>query len=238
MKMQFYQTIIDYYDDIFPLKKQQVRFAKNIIEKNNLTSLLDIGCATGAFANEMSNEMLNVDAFDLNEGMVNAAIKKYGIKRVPFKSGNMLKLDDLYKDKSFDMITCFGNTLVHLTHDEAELALNVIRKHLKGVFVVQILNYDYVIDENISELPIIDNEKIIFKRFYDIKNPDKIKFQTILDIKNINKRIENTITLYPIRKNELYTMLKKAGFDKIIYYRNYNEDGANGQHLPLIVVTK
>ena len=56
--------------------------------------------------------------------------------------------------------TCFGNTLVHLQ------SIELMGKMLKGVFAVlkpgghfllQILNYDFILDEQVSELPLIDS---------------------------------------------------------------------------------
>ena len=236
--MQFYKTIADYYDYIFPLKQPQLNFLNKLCSIYDIKTMLDIGCATGAMAAFMSDFIDEVSAFDLDESMINIAGKTHSGIKVKYQVGDMLCLDDLYEDSFFDMITCFGNTLVHLKPSDMQFLLHQIKKHLNGIFVLQILNYDYIFNEKIRKLPVIDNDKITFKRYYDLKNPDKIGFKTILYIKQTDRRIENTITLYPIRKKELDTMLKNAGFDKIIYYRNYNEEGENGQHLPLIVVAK
>ena len=236
--MKLYETIARYYDDIFPLKQFQVDFALECAKENNTKSLLDIGCATGAFAASMIDKVDYVSAFDMDEIMINIALLKYQDKAVSYKIGDMLFLDDLYDDVKFDMITCFGNTLVHLSSFDVQEVLIGIKKHLNeknGVFLMQILNYDYIFEENITKLPPIDNHKITFKRYYNLENKKKIEFETKLIVKEDNSEIQNNIFLYPIRKDELDTMLKQAGFNTITYYKNYVEDIADGQHLPLIV---
>lgn len=236
--MRFYEAIAHYYDDIFKLKNPQFEFAKKLVDKYNVQSLLDIGCGTGAFAAKISHSVKNVEALDLDDNMVGIASNRYNDKNVHFKIGDMQYLNELYGDRKFDMITCFGNTLVHLEKSKVQDVIHGIRNHLNGILLMQILNYDYILDEGVTTLPDIDNDKIAFKRFYDLKNPDKILFKTELTIKADDKFIDNTIYLYPIRKKELDNMLKKAGFNKVIFYKNYNGDGASGQHLPLIVVAK
>jgi ubiquinone/menaquinone biosynthesis C-methylase UbiE len=236
--MKFYEAIAHYYDDIFKLKEAQVEFAQKLIGKYDVHSLLDVGCSTGAFSAKISDIVDEVHAFDLDESMVAIASNRYKDKKVDYKVGDMLNISDLYKERKFDMITCFGNTLVHLNKKQVKKALGNIRKRLDNVLLMQILNYDYILDANIVDLPKIENEKIEFNRHYNLENPDKIVFETELIIKESERHIENAIYLCPIRKKELDNMLKKAGFEKVIFYRNYNGDGANGQHLPLIVVAR
>lgn len=235
--MDFYESITKYYDYIFPLKKPQVDFAFNVASEVGAESLLDIGCATGAFACQMGQGIDEVNAFDLDAKMAELAKSRCNKPNVQFVSGNMLYLDKMYGEKSFDIITCFGNTLVHLAPTDLDEVFASIKRHLsvKGVFLMQILNYDYVLSESIQELPLIDNEMITFKRYYNLANTEKILFETILNIKKTGEEIKNEISLYPIGKNQLDATLKKAGFCDVSYYKNYNAEPASGAHLPLIV---
>lgn len=236
--MDFYQSIAKHYENIFPLKPAQVGFAQKVALECSAKSLLDIGCATGAFAMKMGEQIDEVFAFDLDSDMVEIAKSKNQNTNVHFIDGNMLDIDKLYEGQEFDMVTCFGNTLVHLSNKELKKVFSMIKAHLNGVLLIQILNYDYVINENIKELPLIDSDVISFKRYYNHKSQEELEFKTILKIKNDNIEINNKITLYPLRKIELDKALREAGFRDISYYKNYNEDAYSGNHLPLIIKAK
>ena len=145
--MDFYQSIAKYYDYIFPLKTAQVDFTLKAAKEIDAVSILDIGCATGAFARKMGEHIGEVYAFDLDSDMVDIAKSKNQGSNVHFTDGNMLDIDELYSGKMFDMVTCFGNTLVHLSVEELEKVFAAIKAHLNGVFLIQILNYDYILRE-------------------------------------------------------------------------------------------
>ncbi len=164
----------------------------------------------------------------------------YKYNNLQVKQGNMLEIDKLYKGDSFDLITCFGNTLVHVGSENVPSVFRQVKGHLndKGTFVLQILNYDYVYENKITSLPEIDNDVIRFDRYYRLGDKDSIDFKTILTIKESGKQLENSIPLYPIMKEQVLGWLDDAGFSDVTLYKNYKEDIYDGQHLPLIVVAK
>lgn len=199
-----------------------------------------MGCATGAFAAGMAKKALIVHAFDLDDDMVNIAKNRYIMNNLEYKSGSILDINIMYKDMKFDVITCFGNTLVHLKDDEIDDTFDLVNIMLNnsGLFIFQILNYDYVFNNEITKLPIIENDVIKFDRNYILENKHEIGFITKLTIKSKNDVIKNNITLYPLFKEELNEKLISCGFNDIKYYKNYDGDAYDGNHLPLIVSAK
>ena len=59
--MRFYEHIAVSYDNIFPLNQKTLNFLKTAFK--NQTYLLDVGCATGSYANALSSDF-NVEAID------------------------------------------------------------------------------------------------------------------------------------------------------------------------------
>jgi SAM-dependent methyltransferase len=238
--MSFYEEISDYYDLVFPFSKAQVDFVKNCIEEPYRTKkVLDVGCGTGDLAIALSHIGFNAIGIDYDAKMLRKAGEKMNKgNTVIFNRLDMREIEGYFAAAIFDAVLCFGNTLVHLTGlSEIESFCKQTKTVLrdKGRFLLQILNYDHILDHNIRSLPLIENNFIVFERYYkydDINN--LIEFRTVLTVKESKRIIENTILLYPLRKKELDTALKKAGFTDISYYGDFDNGKLNEDSLPLV----
>lgn len=94
---------------------------------------------------------------------------------------------------------------------------------MKIKLLLQIVNYDKILSKNIKQLPLIENDEIIFDRNYHYKKlENKIDFNTRLTVKFTQQVIKNSITLLPILKEEFEFLLEKAGFNNSNYYGNFN----------------
>lgn len=238
--MSFYQSIAQQYDSIFPLNQQQVNFVLNTIPKGDTSHhLLDIGCGTGKLSNILSSYNMQVTGIDLDETMLEIA-KKFSNEKLHFKQVNMLEMSKQYPPNHFNTILCLGNTLVHLNSEqEIGECLKQCRTLLqeKGSLVIQIINYDRILNNDIKALPTIENELVKFERKYIYKAElRRIDFNTILTLKKENKQLTNTQLLYPIRKNELENVLSAAGFSSFEYFGNFNGDKLTESSIPLIVI--
>ena len=238
--MKFYSDLTRYYEYVFPLAPLKVKWLKGFVDVNHITSLLDVGCATGDLCEAMSHYVPKVHGFDLDPVMVQKAMTQYPECAHIFSEGNMLEMSLLFDGESYDLITCFGNTLVHISKVDLEKALIQIKHKLNpgGWFIGQILNYDYVLDTPIKSLPLIDNEAIRFDRTYEWDNPTQLDFKTRLRVKDSGAIYDNVIQLYPIRRDVLEGLLKDTGFNRVTFYKDYNGNKAEGEHLPLIFTAK
>jgi hypothetical protein len=67
----------------------------------------------------------------------------------------MLSIGKTFAGRCCDGILCFGNTLVHLP-DEAAIASFLWQSHQlvnpSGKLLIQILNYEYILDNKITAL--------------------------------------------------------------------------------------
>ena len=227
--MSFYQQIAPFYHHIFKINVNQVDFIKLKIPESDC-KVLDIGCGIGTLSFELSNYYPNVLGIDMDVEMVQAALKKQRdkSKSIQFKQISMLKLDAFIDKNSVGGIICFGNTLVHLNSlDEIADFLQQSKTVLKsnGKLLLQIVNYDKIIKKNIKQLPLIENDEIIFERNYHYrKSENKIDFNTRLTVKSTQQIIENRIELLPLLKKELALLLNKAGFNNCNYYGNFNSE--------------
>ncbi len=227
--MSFYQQIAPFYHHIFKINVNQVDFIKLKIPESDC-NVLDIGCGIGTLSFELTNYYTNVLGIDMDAEMVRAASKKQRdkSKSIQFQQISMLKLDTFIDKNSVGGIICFGNTLVHLNSlDEISDFLQQSKAVLKsnGKLLLQIVNYDKIIEKNMKQLPLIENDEIIFERNYHYrKSENKIDFNTRLTVKSTQEIIENRIELLPLLKKELALLLNKAGFDNCNYYGNFNSE--------------
>jgi len=225
--MSFYQSINKYYDNIFPLNFKQVEFVKSFFEEN--ATLIEVGCANGKLTNALSD--FEIMGIDLESSFIKEASQRY--PHIKFRAMNMLDLDSL--NQRFDGIVCVGNTLVHLDKEQIGKFIEKANASLnpRGKLLLQILNYDFIVEKEITELPLIDNDVITFKRTYSFE--DTLKFKTKLSIKESNEVIENVINLHPIGKFELEEVLKHNGFEEITFYSSFAKDEYTFNKLPLVI---
>jgi len=236
--MKFYQSIADYYEQVFPLNKMQIDFVNRAFKETKNLLLLDIGCGTGSLSIELSKIFNEVIAIDLDTSMIEMALEKEHPK-VDFRVMNMLDIEQGFGQQSYDCVICFGNTLVHLESLKSILDFFFQTKKIlkeNGKLLFQIINYDNIIDNGINGLPTIENDTIKFIRNYTY-HPAKnmIDFETILTIKKSKQQIKNTIQLYPLRKAEIEELLKQAGFSDWKFYGNFKRDTLTENSIPLVV---
>ncbi len=222
--MKFYSEIASAYDEIFPLQLPQYKFVAKNISANS--SILDIGCGTGNLAIKLAQNNFSVHAFDSDEAMLNHAKQKaFAIQNIHFYNLTMQNFSEKFSDIRFHGILCFGNTIVHLnSFQEVENFFCEVKNNLakNGKFLFQIINYDRILDQNITSLPTIETDNYSFIRNYSYnKTIHKIIFHTILKDKQTQTITENKVELLPLRKSEIAEMLAKAGFRNVLFFSDY-----------------
>lgn len=217
--MNFYSSIADYYNLIFPDINGKTNLINPYLKEN--TRLLDIGCSTGRVLKNIDIKEKNVFyGIDLDEKMVLNAKKDNRRENILFKEMNMLDIDKNFSENYFDVVFSFGNTIVHLQNERSILDFfNSVKRVLKkdGRFIFQILNYKRILNEKVKELPLIENNGIRFERKYSFRSDGLLDFNTIL-YKNDKVIVENSVPLLPILPERLDVLLKKAGFSDIEFY--------------------
>jgi glycine/sarcosine N-methyltransferase len=236
----FYQSIAEWYDWIFPLDLSQVEFVRRHVRiPVNATKILDAGCGTGSLAVALAEAKFDVTGIDADSKMIRLAKVKAGSSpNVRFEVMDMRDMIGHFGSSAFGCALCFGNTLVHLTKMDGIFAfIRQIRILLKdgGLFLLQILNYDHILDKDITKLPLIENERIRFERIYRFDETSGLmRFRTVLTVKSENRSIENEASLLPIRKEELEAVLVKSGFHAVQWYGDFSGNPFTEESLPLV----
>lgn len=238
--MAFYDVLGQYYDILFPANEKQLHFlTKNL---NDDSSILDIGCATGTYAIPMARSGYRVTAFDLDDNMIQKLLEKAAVTALDIRAFDLSMLD-LAKltQEQYHMIYCIGNTIVHLeTFDEVTSVLKECKRLLlpHGEMILQIVNYDRIVKENITELPEIirPKEELEFRRTYELKE-DHVIFSGQLKL-GPNIVMEESSPLLCLTKEALEACFHSAGFSKIEFYGDFDESGWSIDSPAIIVRAK
>jgi cyclopropane fatty-acyl-phospholipid synthase-like methyltransferase len=238
--MEFYKSIAEVYNKIFPLNPGQVNFTNRAFSQTGDLNLLDIGCGTGSLTLALSATFKKVVGIDLNEAMLEKARRMANEKtNLEFILLDMLEIDRHFYPQTFDGIVCYGNTLVHLSSlDQISFFFKKCQRLLTpgGKLLIQIINYDRILDKRINSLPTLENNDIQFIRdYYYNAGKHLIDFETILTIKDTNQVIINRVPLFPVRKSEIETALLDAGFSKLNFFGNFKGEALGTDSIPMVI---
>lgn len=239
--MRFYEILEKHYDFIFPFQSSTYDFIREGLKVSD--KVLDVACGTGSYTIALRKEGILACGLDLEESMIRIADKKAEEQGIQgdFIVSNMLDMD-LVHEGDLRRIYIIGNSLVHLnTLDQIKsfltTAYNLLNK--EGDLVIQIINYDRILDEGIDHLPTIRVPEIglTFERHYkyDAEN-HLINFSSKV-IQN-DEVEEATVPLLPLRKDELVKLLMEVGYEEIHLYGSFKMDPYTESSVPLIVKAK
>jgi glycine/sarcosine N-methyltransferase len=236
----FYESIAEWYDFIFPPDPGQVRFIRDRFRPSE-GRILDIGCGTGSLAAALVREWYDVTGIDSDAEMIRLCrIKTKDLSGVRFAAVDMRDLVQHFPPSDFGCVVCFGNTLVHLNAmEEVSAFIRQVRAVLKdgGRFLLQILNYDHVLDHGVRQLPLIENERIRFERTYETYvKTGLLLFKTMLTVKDTGRILENGVSLLPIRQAELKEVIREAGFRNLEWFGDFSGNPLSGTSLPMVSV--
>jgi glycine/sarcosine N-methyltransferase len=238
--MTFYNMLSKHYSYIFPLSENHVTLFDSVINKESKNGL-DIGCATGILTHALQKFVPTMSGIDLSETMIQEALVNQH-NNLTFEVMDMTKISSEFKPSTFNLISCLGNTLVHVDHERVRKLLDDVYLCLKpnGQFMIQIVNYDLVLKEKKTSLPSIMNQKIEFHRHYIYPDDDStIIFSAKLVDLDSHESFEDKTILYPFTHSQIIEWLKETGFKITHEFGAWNMSPYDEHSSPsLIVVAK
>ena len=243
----FYHTLSDIYDEIFPLNPSLTSFINSFFQDSNSPiEVLDVGCATGLIPSALAekNPLFRITAIEPDEKMIERAFRRNSISPNPIKliKASMQDVNELFPDNFFNGIICMGNTLVHLQNMEEiyQFIGTVYRKLVPGgLFFIQIVNYTRIRVQNITHLPAIETQNVIFNRQYEYfqngKTP-QIRFLSHLKFKSNSDPVTEEVFLFPIEYNDLMSIYSDIGFKSVISCGSYAREPFSSDNPALITV--
>jgi SAM-dependent methyltransferase len=193
----------------------------------------DIGCGIGLDSIALALNGQSITAFDISEKMIAEANANAAKFNVDIKAYNhsFFSIPIIFNNK-FNFVISVGNTIAHLNDKQLERAIKKIYEMLLpgGKIFLHILNYSLIKKENKRINNIASRDGKIIIRFYDFRKDD-LDF-SILSFPQNSPRdfILVTTKHYPHSKNEIGFFLRKAGFGKIKFTKNFAGEKFNGSN--------
>lgn len=225
-----YDLLSKYYDRLFKFNPNLESFLFPYVTKNG--QALDLGCGTGRLTALIDSMHMQVKGIDLDHFMIHVATKKY--PHLSFSTEDMIDFVK-HPSETYDLITCFGNTIVHLDEKTLnELFMHVhLVLHKHKYFIVQCLNYLNILKEKPDSLPDLSDQHVLLHRNYTYYK-DYIMFQTIL-FENDDVYELGETKLYPYIHTYLMDLGRQHGFDVEVYSKpDFSSYTYNDSHVYLV----
>jgi len=227
MRVAFYTDISLVYDELFPVSPAQRGLLESLREDGGVRSVVDCGCGTGAQLLPFAANGVGCLGFDPDPSLIAVARRKLApYPKARVEEGSFAELPLLATFPS-DLLMCLGNSIVHVPQADAGRFLSDAALALSpgGVLLLQLLNYERLIRNGVTELPLIRSEdgSVEFRRRYDWEGRRKLAFHTALRLSTAEgpRIVRNEIPLYPLVAEELWEMIAGAGFRDIRFYADF-----------------
>jgi len=217
--LSFYSQFATVYEAVFPFSQGVYAFLRHHLPAPP-AALLDVGCATGHYAGPMAQEGHSITALDLDPEMIAYARDHY--TGVDFRVMDMLDVGTL--GRGFDGAYCIGNTAAHLSQGAFGHFVSSVSGVLPpgGVFVLQVMNWDYVVGQSDVSFPVIHApDDVVFYRTYRGISADTVTFATRLEVAG-DIVFDDAVPLYPMRSSEMVAVCEAQGFRLVEHVGSYS----------------
>ncbi|MDR2029296.1 MAG: class I SAM-dependent methyltransferase [Treponema sp.] len=234
-----YDGLLEYYDELFPLDQKCTDFilsqAENYKNREQAAGpcprpprILEIGCAAGITALFLARQGMDLVGIDANEAMIRSANRRNHEPKsnARFFCMDMLSSPSYFPAGSFDMILCLEDNLAGL--EDPGLIRSFLRQIHglladKGVFIFELINYDWVLDEYIEALPLITTVRASYIQKYLRRPGGRLCLNSSVLAANGYPVFSEEKPLYPIGSGELGDALDAAGFREKRFYSDFEE---------------
>ncbi|MDH3268137.1 MAG: class I SAM-dependent methyltransferase [Ignavibacteria bacterium] len=223
----FYNELASEYDQMIAFKKaieNKKRLLKNLITPE-MKYAADLGCGSGVDSIALTSLGLKVTAFDPSAEMLEVAKENIIKEKAKVTLHNQFA-DSISEDfdEQFDLVVSLGNTFANIGSEQLIKSLQRCKQILKpqGILLIQILNYDKILNEKQRIVNITEGEDEYFIRFYDF-----IGTEIIFNIITFNKEKSSkhkliSTKLFPHTQNDFDAVLKKIDFSKAEYFSDFD----------------
>ncbi|MFZ0390554.1 MAG: methyltransferase domain-containing protein [Calditrichia bacterium] len=242
---EFYRELAADYDDMTNVAARydsEKKVLQNLINRFAFKTVLDAACGSGVHAILLAELGTQVTGTDISAEMLEKARENSRRKKVEIE-WIQAPMQSLTKkiNKRYEAVICLGNSIPHLlSTTRLEAALQNFSDLLNpgGILILQLLNYQKILQERERIIGIRRSGNTTYIRFYDFME-ELLRFN-ILTIRWEENRPRHQLAgtlLHPWQKDTLDKSLQKAGFNEMQFWGNLKLDKFDPQHSPNLVIS-
>jgi hypothetical protein len=125
----------------------------------------------------------------------------------------------------FDLAFSIGNVVSHMEQADIPRFLDGVRSRLErfGVWIVQVVNWDYILERPSYRFPdiAVGDGSVVFTREYPEVSDDRLRFVTRL-ARGDTTVFDGEVWLYPLRASDCLDFHDAAGFELLGHYADFH----------------
>jgi 2-polyprenyl-3-methyl-5-hydroxy-6-metoxy-1,4-benzoquinol methylase len=226
---EFYDELAESYDALTATAekaRQADSFCGDLLQRTGAKRVLDTACGTGLYTLAFARAGAEVTGADISPGQISLArdrARRQGLD-IQWTIAAFHALPAAAPGP-WDLVTCLGNSIVHLLTDEQlRAAANAFAAVLSdsGHLVLSLLNYGPILRDRRRIIGITRQGDREFIRFYDFLSERQLRFNvlSITGGQSPEHRLTST-RLCAWGPEEITEALKLAGFNEIESYGGY-----------------
>ena len=222
----FFDELAFDYDQMVSFDKaveNKKRLLKNFITPG-MKYAADLGCGSGVDSIALTSSGLKVTAFDPSAEMLEVAKKnaERDKAKVTFHNQSIGFISEDF-DYQFDLVVSLGNTFANIDKGLLTNSLQRCKQILKpeGTLLIQVLNYEKILNEKQRMVNITEGVNKYFIRFYDF-----IGSEITFNILKFNKEKPSehkliSTKVFPHSQDDFDAILKKLEFSNVEYFSDF-----------------
>lgn len=243
--MELIQNILEYYDELYPVKDAQKKFYHEIVKSYCApVKLLRVDCGTGYLEHYLSREGCDATGIETNREILKSANlrRRNQLMSVRFFEMSSLDMTRFLGKGFYDVVSCLESRVLFI-HDRT-----LIRKFFhdckmllkeNGTFILQSYNMKVFNTEPLCKLP--TRESLRARLFTEVlTNADGTKFIQ-QNVETGNGKLLPVVEkemIYPLTTTEIVEFAKEVGFKDIKFYADYEKHEFTGNEESFVVVIK
>lgn len=215
--MSMYSRFAAWYDRIFPFSPGVYAFLTHHLGERG-GPVLDLGCGPGDYCAAFARAGVRAEGLDLDPAMIAQARTR--ASETEFHVRDMVEFPSL--GGPWTMIYSIGNTAAHLPPDRFWTCVERVSERLLpgGVWIVQVMNWDYVLGLPAFLFPPKIMDDAVFHRAYTDITPDGLTFRTGLDIDG-QRVFDDEVSLYPLPSSTIIAGHEQRGLRLVEHVSDY-----------------